>query len=116
MDKHYQLPCGECNGYYGHHHQCSAHTESGIFEALVIKQVEERFVRKHQDILRELKQKDEIIEKQRIFINSMSNSDNFMFTEKDAQIVLKLARQTLKEVKDIEFKSETKQESELPEL
>jgi len=36
--------------------------------------------------------------KLRIFVNSMSDNCNFTFTEKDAHIVLKLARQCLKEL------------------
>jgi septal ring factor EnvC (AmiA/AmiB activator) len=46
----------------------------------------------------ELSQLQEQNSKLRIFVNSMTDNSNFMFTEKDAHIVLKLARQCLAEI------------------
>lgn len=51
-DLYYQVPCGCCGGYYGHAKNCTIHSESGVFEKIVTREVEQRFIRKHQDLIR----------------------------------------------------------------
>ncbi len=76
-DLHYQVPCGDCRQYYGHHDKCSIHAESGIFEKLVIKRQDEMFSRKHQNLIEKTKKLEEINKQAIEVIEFYASLDNW---------------------------------------